>query len=264
MTLDTWFAIGVGAYALTTATYLASLWTPQARVADVAAWMLRGSLLFWALLLICYGIQAGLAGGTRLGLGLSGFSLGALYLFLARRYPIRALGSFVSALGTVLVALALLVHQPTTVLNSGEVGAWVLRIHIGLAFVGVTAFAFATAVSVVYLMQSRSLKAKKKHGTDLRRRLPPLDVLDRLSLRSIVVGFPFYTVSLLLGSFQAVRGEGGVRVSYVVALVSWMIYGAVLQARLTAGWRGRRAAILTACGLVAVMIVVTQYSLGAA
>lgn len=264
MSLDIGFAVGVGCYALTTATYLASLWTSHVQVAGAARWFLRGTLLLWLGLLVGYGIEAGYAGGTRLWLGFSGWSLGVVYLFLARRYPIAALGSFVSALATVLAALAYLVHTPSAAMTSGAVGAWLLRIHIGLAFVGVTAFAFATAVSVVYLMQARSLKNKRKRSTDLRRRLPPLDVLDRLSLRSIVIGFPFYTVALLLGSFHAVRGEGGVRLTYVVAMVSWMIYGAVLQARLTAGWRGRRAAILTACGLVAVMAVVTQYSLGAA
>ncbi|MCA9545112.1 MAG: cytochrome c biogenesis protein CcsA [Myxococcales bacterium] len=259
--METFFAIGVGAYGATTAGYLASLWSARPELGRMAAWLLRGSLVFWGVLLVAFAIQAGVGGSTRLWLGVSGWSLGALYLFLLRRHPITALGSFVSALATVLASLALLMHRPSAALTDPTWGAWILRIHIGLAFIGVTAFGFATAVSLVYLLQARALKSKRRTG--LRKRLPPLEVLDSLSLRSIIVGFPFYTVALLLGSAQAVRGEGGVKLAYILACVSWAIYGAVLQARLTAGWRGRRAAILTAVGLVATLGVVALYSLGA-
>ncbi|MEZ4466439.1 MAG: cytochrome c biogenesis protein CcsA [bacterium] len=80
-----------------------------------------------------------------------------------------------------------------------------------------------------------------------------------------MVGFPFYTLALLLGSAQAVKsGETGVHLTYVLAVISWVIYGVVLQARITAGWRGRRAAILTSAGLITALVVVMQYSLGMA
>jgi len=255
------FAIGASAFAATTVAYLASLWTARPAIGDVATWMLRGTLLFWAGLLGWWAVDAGAAGGTRLWMGLSAFSLGALYLFLARRYPIAALGSFVVALATVLAAFALFMAPSQHELVSGEVATWILRIHIGLAFIGITAFAFATAVSIVYLMQARALK--QKHSSGLRRRLPPLDVLDQLSLRSIIAGFPFYTIALLLGSAQAVRqGSGQIKLAYILAVTSWLIYGGVLQARLTAGWRGRRAAILTIIGLGAALTVVGLYTLG--
>lgn len=261
--MDTLFAIGVGAFAATTLAYLASLWTARPAIDGGAAWLLRGTLLYWAGLLGWWAVDAGAAGGTRLWLGLSAFSLGALYLFLARRYPIAALGSFVVALATVLAAFALFIANPQHELVSGEWATWNLRIHIGLAFIGITAFAFATAVSVVYLIQARALKQKAHSG--LRRRLPPLDVLDRLSLRSIIIGFPFYTVALLLGSAHAVRqGTGEVKLAYILAVISWLVYGAVLQARLTAGWRGRRAAWLTAFGLLVALTVVGLYTLGSA
>ncbi len=261
--MDTLFAIGAGAYGATTVTYLASLWTERPSVGRLAVWLLRATLVFWSALLVWWAVDTGLSGGTRLGLGLSAWSLCALYLLLLRRYPIAALGSFVTALSTVLAVLAVLglfVARPHPVLT-GALADWLLWIHISLAFVGIVAFAFATAVSLVYLLQARMLKTKSR--SELRRRLPPLDVLDRLSLRSIIVGFPFYTVALLLGSVQAVRaGEGTLRLSYVLAVVSWVIYGVVLQARLAAGWRGPRAAILTTVGLAVAMAVVARYSLG--
>lgn len=261
--MDTLFAIGVGAYGATTAGYLASLWTARPAAAEIARWLLRGTLAFWLVLLAWWAADAGTAGGTRLWIGFSAWSLGALYLFLLRRYPITALGSFISALATLLTILALVVARPNGPMVTGAMAQWLLRVHVGLAFIGVTAFAFASAVSAVYLIQARLLK--RKSPSELRRRLPPLDMLDRMALRSIIVGFPFYTVALLLGSAEAVReGTGGFKVAYGLAVVSWIIYGVVLQARLTAGWRGRRAAVLTICGLVTALVVVALYSMGLA
>ncbi len=256
--MDIFFAIGVGAYGATTAGYLASLWSPRPALGEVARWLLTGTLVFWAVLLVAAANSADPVSATRVWLGLSAWSLGALYLVLLRRYPVVSLGSFVTALATVLAVLSLLVSGDQ--LAADAVPGWILRVHIGMAFIGITAFAFATAVSLVFLLQSRMIKSKS-HST-LRSRLPPLDVLDGLALRGIIVGFPFYTLALLLGSVQAVRaGAPGVRATYLVALASWVIYGAVLQARLTAGWRGRRAAILTTVGFFAALVVVAGYSL---
>lgn len=252
--------LGAGLFGLSTLLYLGALWRPRPSLERVAHAALSVTIAVW-IGLLTHQALAGLGGTPRFWLGLSSLTLSALYIALRTRYPIESLGSFVAALSTLLAVFA--------AFNSQELGgahhalpegvhAWLLPVHVGLAFVGVTAFAFSTAVSVVYLLQARMLKQKAKPA--LRRRLPPLDVLDHLALRGVLVGFPPYTVALLLGSFEAFRTDA-VRPSYLVALVSWLVYGVVLQARLTAGWRGRRAAGLTTVGLLMCLGVVAQYAL---
>lgn len=245
---------GVGLFAGSTAAYLAALWTSRPVVLRIAHGLLGLTVLLWIVILAASVPHLAEGGVTRFYLGGSAIGLSGLYLGLLRRYPIGGLGSFVSALATLLAVFALFAQQQNV--TDPALVDWLLRVHIALAFVGVTAFAFSTAVSLVYLIQARMLKQKSK--TELRRRLPPLDMLDKLALRGIVVGFPFYTVALLLGSAQAIRTEH-LRGAYVLAIISWAIYGIVLQARLTAGWRGRRAAILTVVGLVLALSVVAQY-----
>lgn len=252
--MDTFLAIGVGGYATATAAYLAALWRPA--LLQPAAWVLRVALVLWFALLVALVVDG--QTGVHLYLGFSAWTLCTLYLWLRHRYPIGALGSVVTALATVLTVLGLLVTQ--TRAPASDWAESLLRVHIGLAFVGFTAFAFASAMSAVYLAQAALLKSKT--ASPLRRRLPPLEVLDRLSLRGILVGFPFYTAALLLGSVHAVQVNGEVKSAYIFAGISWLIYGGVLQARLIAGWRGRRAAVLTLLGLAAALVVVTQYSLG--
>lgn len=252
------FVLGVGAFGASTAAYLATHWRSSERLMKSAHWLLRGAVVLWTGMLIWLAHLD--VGQLPLWLGATALALSTLYLFLLRRYAISALGSFISALATALTHLGFMVAQPSALAGSDEIG-WLLGVHIGLAFIGITAFAFATGASVLYLVQARALKRKGK--ASVSRRFPPLDVLDRLALRSILVGFPVYTVAILIGGAYAVQHGGGIKLSYILAMVSWLIYGVVLQARLTAGWRGRRAAVLTAVGLTAALIVVTQYSLSA-
>lgn len=252
------FPAGVGLFAGSTAAYLAALWSPKPALLRVANALLALTSVLWIGILAATVPHLAEGGVVRFWLGVVALALSLLYLGLSRRYPIGGLGSFVSALSTLLVVFAFFTNPNQNATDPALVDT-LLRVHIALAFVGVTAFAFSTSLSIVYLMQARMLKQKAR--TELRRRLPPLDVLDALALRGIVVGFPFYTVALLLGSAQAIRTEH-VRGSYLLAVFSWIVYGVVLQARLTAGWRGRRAAILTIVGLLLALSVVAQYGFG--
>ena len=199
--------------------------------------------------------------GLRPWLLVSGWALGVVFLLLERRYPISALGSLVSVFSTILSIISIFVATEASEMLSGPLADWVLWIHISLAFLGVIAFALAAAISILYLFVSGRIKRKLSFSN----RLPPLSVLDNLALKIISIGFPFYTIALLLGSAQAVRsGTEEIKLAYIFASISWLIYGVVLQARLTAGWRGRNAATLTIIGCVAAFMVVGMYSSGAA
>lgn len=258
--MDTLLFIGVVAYGVTTCAYLAALWRASPRVAQWSTRLLMGALAYWTGIL-GYGLATGDPWvGTQPWLWLSAWGLALVYLLLSRRYPLVTLGSFVIALSTILVTLGLFAERPYQVLMAGPVADWLLGIHIALAFIGIVAFALAAFFSGAYLVRARQLKSKRKGPSTSG--LPSLADLDRLSLRSVIVGFPFYTVALLLGSAQAVRqGIESIHLTYVLASFSWLIYAIVLQARLAAGWRGRRAAISTIIGLVIAMAVVTMYSL---
>tara|TARA_B100001093_G_scaffold516261_1_gene594635 strand:+ start:922 stop:1689 length:768 start_codon:yes stop_codon:yes gene_type:complete len=252
--------IGAVAYASATLAYLVDLATSKdGRL--LPRRLYTAATLYW---LIAFPIGAAyfpLCVGLRPWLLASGWILGAIFLFLERRYPISALGSLVSALSTVLSIISIFIAAEASDILAGPLADWVLWIHISLAFLGVVAFALAAAISILYLFVSGRIKRK----LSLPGKLPPLSILDNLALKIISIGFPFYTVALLLGSAQAVRsGTDEIKLAYILASLSWLIYGIVLQARLTAGWRGRNAATLTIIGCIAAFMVVGLYSSGTA
>jgi cytochrome c-type biogenesis protein CcsB len=87
--------------------------------------------------------------------------------------------------------------------------------------------------------------------------LPKPLVLDEIGYRAVVVGFPFLTLTIILGAVWAETAWG----SYwswdpkeTASLVTWLIYGAYLHARVMRGWRGNRAAWLLVIGFLATLL----------
>ena len=108
-----------------------------------------------------------------------------------------------------------------------------------------------TAVSaVIYLIQERELKRKTPRR--FYYRLPPLGTLDELISRFMAVGFVFITLATIAGSTWAFIEHGTSWISdprISISFVTWGIYLAMVFLRVTAGWRGRKAAIMAITAL---------------
>ena len=180
------------------------------------------------------------------------------YLLLIQLYPVRPLGSLVVPL-TVLI-LSVFLMADSTIQFEDKALSSLLVVHVGMAFLGTVAFSFAALSALLYILLAYRLKQKRLSG--LSRSLPSLDVLDKVSWRCISIGFPVYTLAILLGVFWATKDDdisGFISTNYLLATVSWLFYGAVLQARLTIGWRGTRAAWVTLVGFFMAVGVVISY-----
>jgi ABC-type uncharacterized transport system permease subunit len=179
------------------------------------------------------------------------------YLLVERVYDLGQIGSLVSPLAVVLLTVVLLSAPDVSV--SEPMRGVLAPVHIVLAMIGTVAFALAFVVGLLYIAQDRQLK-RKQFGV-LFRSLPPLHQLDNVSLRCVTVGFPIYTVAILLGMVRAVQVSSGkhIATASVFAMLTWVLYGLVLHARLTAGWRGRKAALMTVLGFLSAAGVVVAY-----
>src|SRR2546427_4211187 len=175
-----------------------------------------------------------------------------LEMWIERRYGLSVLGAFVLP-----VALALsLQSMPTRPLIGPALsGAW-LWVHIGLALVGIAAFVLNFAGAVMYLLQEHQLKAKQRPGA-LYYTLPALATLDRLTYRTLALGFPFLTTGLILGVLWAGTAWGSVFTFDPLAFssfVAWAVYAATLAGRAAGGWHGRRAAYFAIVGFAALVL----------
>ena len=101
----------------------------------------------------------------------------------------------------------------------------------------------------MYLLQERQLKTKRPGA--LYYRLPALETLDRLTYRTLALGFPFLTIGLILGALWAGAAWGSVFAFdplALLSLVAWAVYALALAGRATAGWHGRRTAYFAILG----------------
>ncbi len=167
------------------------------------------------------------------------------YLAALRKYDLRWLGVLVSisALLTLGTAITLL-YVPSAPLVPALKSPW-LVIHVSTAIISGGVFLLANVISAAYLyLDNMENKGPRKVWAD---RLPSLEVLDQLSYRLVAFVFPLWTFSVIAGAIWAESAWGrywGWDPKETWAFITWVAYAAYLHARVTAGWRGRRAAWL--------------------
>ncbi|NOZ84220.1 MAG: c-type cytochrome biogenesis protein CcsB [Epsilonproteobacteria bacterium] len=172
-----------------------------------------------------------------------------IYLILEFRYKTKMFGVFLSVFlslsffVTNLLPFRMKVYEN---LNPALQSYW-LEIHVATMFVGYSAFAISFIAAVLYLAKS------EWHNGLMLKYLPNASVLDNLSYKSIAWGMPFLTVGIATGAVWANYTWG----SYwswdpkeTWSLITWLIYAAYLHARITRGWKDKKAAILAIAGFL--------------
>ena len=167
------------------------------------------------------------------------------YLVALHKHDLRWLGLFVSlgALLTLGTAITLL-YRDSAPLVPALNSAWLI-IHVITAVISGGVFLFSNIIAGAFLyLDSRERGSGRPAWAE---RLPSLDFLDQLSYRLVAFVFPLWTFSVIAGAIWAESAWGrywGWDPKETWAFITWVAYAAYLHARVTAGWKGRRAAWL--------------------
>ena len=167
------------------------------------------------------------------------------YLFALWKFKVRWLGlpvviAVLLTLGTAITVL----YRPSAPLVPALKSTW-LAIHVSAAIVSGGVFLLANCVAATYLYLDHM--ESKGPRTPWASRLPSLDVLDQLSYRLVAFVVPLWTFAVIAGAIWAESAWGrywGWDPKETWAFITWVAYAAYLHARVTIGWRGRRAAWL--------------------
>ena len=154
----------------------------------------------------------------------------------------------------------------------------VVLIAMGIDFISLS------AAERAHLIESHFLKASFRHpsgfiaaiswvisiaftflvwqfGTGLKKVFSALnltkEMLDDITYKSIAVGFPLFTLGgLIMGAIWANSAWGKYWTwdpKETWSLITWFVYALYLHARFVGGWRGKRVAILSVVGFIAVI-----------
>jgi cytochrome c-type biogenesis protein CcsB len=174
----------------------------------------------------------------------------AAYLIMVWRSGVRWLGLPVTLLAAIGNGLAVTVfYVAVAPLVPALHSVWFI-IHIVAAAISGAAFNIGGLLSIMYLIRQRAEERDTVRGYVAM--LPTARRLDVLAYRFLAFAFPLWTFAVAAGAIWAEYAWGrywGWDPKETWALVTWVIYAGYLHARSTAGWRGRRAAVIALIGL---------------
>ena len=251
----TFFILTVALYSCATAAYLACL----VRTSSL--------LTLWAGRILMVGFSAHLLSTIHLAVNmkylpltnmqesLSFFSLSIVggFIFFERKYKVTTLGSFIIPVALLMLTASSTLHEQARQLPPILQSNW-FWFHALLAFASYACFTIAAGVAVMYLIQRYFLKTK--HFGALFQKLPSLETMDDISYRCLTVGWPLLTVAIISGSIWSDQAMGSYWIwdrKQTWSMIIWIIYAVLLHGRMTIGWRGKRAAILSIIGFIVVL-----------
>jgi len=160
------------------------------------------------------------------------------------------LGVFITGIAVVFLGAATVnFYVPPVPLLPALQTYWIV-IHVFVAALATGFFALGAGLSLLQL-----IKERRANGGFLRT-LPRAEQLEDLSYRVGVIGFIFWTFTLIAGAIWAEFAWGrywGWDTKEVWTFIIWVIYAGYIHARATRGWRGSRSAWLQITGFVAVI-----------
>jgi cytochrome c-type biogenesis protein CcsB len=172
----------------------------------------------------------------------------AWLVVLFRRPELRRLGVFVLLPVIVLMMLGGTVLYTQTAPVVPALHSYWLAIHVTAAVISSGILLFAGVASVLYLLRSVHDSSGRLAWT---AKLPGAAVLDRVAYRATAVAFPIWTFAVIAGAIWAEAAWGrywGWDPKETTAFIAWVVYAGYLHARSTAGWRGRKAAVVNVVG----------------
>ena len=178
-----------------------------------------------------------------------------IYGIIEFKYKYRVVGAFVVPFALLGMAWAqLYLDSGIQPLVPALQSNWLLY-HVITCFLGYAAFAVACGISIMYLIKEKTEGPTGNSAAGgIIAQFPGIKVLDDLNYKAIMIGFPLLTLGIVTGAAWA-NYAWGTYWSWdpkeTWSLIVWFIYAAFLHARITRGWVGKRAAMLSVIGFAA-------------
>jgi ABC-type uncharacterized transport system permease subunit len=177
-------------------------------------------------------------------LNLCAFLVALVFVFVESRFHFPGTAVAMFPLVFLMTFIAALERPVATWPNVGIRDAWLI-VHILLVLAGYAALLLTAIASVFYLVQERRLK--NKQASAWLEKLPPLATLDNMISASMGLGFVLLTLGLIFAITWA-STESGARwlgdPKIILSFFTWGICLLMIVLRVSAGWRGRKAAVM--------------------
>jgi len=193
-------------------------------------------------------------------MSLFGWLLALTYLGLEVFHRQRSVGAVV--LPFILVFFLAAHLAPADRLAPPPARGPVFAFHVTLSILAYAAFALSFVLSLIYLAEARLLRNRTLGPVVWR--LPALELLDRMSQSSVLIGLVTITIGTILGFVWVDRLSGQSSYfdpKYVITLFVLALYIVYFRLARSATWRGARASKLCIFNFVIVVLSFTVVNL---
>lgn len=211
-------------------------------------WLAHGALLYAGL----FAPQ-----GLNLGLGVTMSMIAWLtvliYTLINWRHQLEGLQSGVLVIGAIGVLMPFAFPTNHALLHSDLL---LFKAHLLIAFLAYSLLMIAALHALLMTLAEHSLH-RHASSAPVMRTLPPLLTMESWLFRIISVGFVLLSLTLVSGMvFSEELFSAPLTVTHktVFAIISWLIFAALLAGRFFYGWRGRVAVHWTLAGFFALLL----------
>ena len=250
------------AYAGSLSVYLRFLYTGKEIIGRLGTVFLAAGLVthYFALLERSRGLHTVPYHDLYGSMSLFGWLLALTYLALELYHRQRSVGAFVLPFIIVFFVAAHL--APADRLSPTPARGPAFAFHVTLSILAYAAFALSCVFSFIFLGEERLLR---RHSLgNVVWRLPPLELLERMSRSSVLVGLVSIAIGTVLGFVWVDRLTGQHSYfdpKYVITFVVLILYALYFQLARTASWRGARASKLCIFNFFVVVLSFTVVNL---
>jgi len=243
------------AYLAAAIAYGAFFFSRQELAERLATPLLRGALLFHLIYLTVLTVRWEQFPATTVSQALSvvAFAVAVVYAMVEWHGRDRSTGFWMVSMVFLLELLSVLLRKPLPPTRD-IFHVPLFATHVSLALLGYAAFVVAAAYGFLFLELYRELKAGR--FSTFYNKLPPLEVLERMMVGALLVGFAALTGAVAAGIFWASRQIETTWLQdpkVLATLVIWVGYGLALVLRRMRRWQGRQTALAALVGLGAIL-----------
>jgi ABC-type uncharacterized transport system permease subunit len=182
------------------------------------------------------------------------FSISFSYFILELSTDIRGTGAFIILFSLIFQTVSSVfishTYQVPDVLRNRLLG-----LHVISALLGYSGITISAVYGVLYILLYKNLK-ENRFGL-IFERLPSLEILQRLTFNSTVIGFILLTLAIVIGGIwlpEAFPNFSYLDPKLVSTLLVWLIFGYGLFGKLFLNWYGKKIVYFSLIGFLIAMI----------
>ncbi len=149
------------------------------------------------------------------------WAIGLFYLVIGPTYRISLMGAFTAPLILGLQSIALLLPSGA-ISSTTPLNRWI-ETHAALSLVAFGAFGLSSISGIMFLVQEKQLKSQ--HPSSIFHYLPPIRMLEEVTMRLLWLGFILLSISFAAGWIAAPITSG---MKFWISLLVWGSYGIIL------------------------------------